>query len=68
MAYADLLARDLNLDITWPDAEATPAALSPRQTAREIMDELSAALEEFAVIAEALPDDSATADPREAGP
>jgi type I restriction enzyme M protein len=55
--YEELLARDkVNLDITWlgdPSLDAD-ALLSPEVIAREIVEDLDAALSEFAAIAEVL--------------
>ncbi|MEV0348653.1 class I SAM-dependent DNA methyltransferase [Nonomuraea sp. NPDC050680] len=55
---ADLLKRDkVNLDITWlkdPTLEDSDSLLPPAVIAREIVDDLQAALNEFAAIAEAL--------------
>ncbi|WBC17001.1 class I SAM-dependent DNA methyltransferase [Micromonospora sp. WMMA1998] len=57
-SYDELIARDkVNLDITWlKDASVDDAnsLLPPEVIAREIVDDLQAALAEFAVIAEAL--------------
>jgi type I restriction enzyme M protein len=57
-AYEDLVALDkVNLDITWlkdPSLEDADSLLPPSMIAREIADDLQAALEEFAAIAEAL--------------
>lgn len=54
----ELLARDkVNLDITWlkdPALEDADSLLPPEVIAREIVEELEAALSEFAAIAEAL--------------
>ena len=57
-AYADLVARDkANLDLVWlrdaslEDADSLPA---PEVLAREIVDDLEAALAEFTAVAEAL--------------
>ncbi|TDC96135.1 N-6 DNA methylase [Actinomadura sp. 7K507] len=55
--YAELAARDLNIDITWLREEAVEEEfLSPRLIAREIADELTSAAQEFTALAEALPD------------
>jgi type I restriction enzyme M protein len=57
-SYEDLLARDkVNLDITWlrdPSLEDADALLPPEVIAREIVDDLEAALSEFAAVAEAM--------------
>lgn len=59
-AYDELVARDkTNLDITWlKDAslEDADALLPPEVIAQEIVEDLEAALREFAAIAEALSD------------
>jgi type I restriction enzyme M protein len=56
--YDDLIARDkANLDITWlrdPDAEDSDNLPPPEVIAQEIVDDLQAALNEFAAVAEAL--------------
>ncbi|WP_422733015.1 HsdM family class I SAM-dependent methyltransferase [Micromonospora sp. WMMD558] len=56
--YEELLARDkVNLDITWlkdPSLEDADSLLPPEVIAREIVEDLEAALSEFAAIAEAL--------------
>lgn len=56
--YEDLIARDkVNLDITFmkdPSLEDVDSLLPPAQIAREIVEDLQAALSEFAAIAEAL--------------
>jgi type I restriction enzyme M protein len=56
--YDTLLARDkVNLDITWlkdPALDDADSLLPPAVIAREIVDDLQAALDEFAAIAEAL--------------
>lgn len=56
--YEDLLARDkVNLDITWlkdPSLEDADSLLPPDVIAREIVEDLEAALAEFTAIAEAL--------------
>ncbi|MEU9884810.1 hypothetical protein [Sphaerisporangium sp. NPDC051011] len=56
--YEDLMARDkVNLDITWlkdPSLEGADALLPPEVIAQEIVEDLEAALSEFAAIAEAL--------------
>jgi type I restriction enzyme M protein len=56
--YEDLIARDkVNLDITFmkdPSLEDADSLLPPAQIAREIVEDLQAALAEFAAIAEAL--------------
>ncbi len=56
--YDDLVARDkANLDITWlrdPDAEDSDNLQPPEVIAQEIVDDLQAALNEFAAVAEAL--------------
>lgn len=56
--YADLVARDrANLDIAWlrdPDAEDSDNLPAPEVIAQEIVDDLQAALGEFAAVAEAL--------------
>jgi type I restriction enzyme M protein len=59
VTYAELLGRGLNVDIFWPDVEVSLAMSSPKQIAREIVDDLSAALEEFSALADELPDDPA---------
>ncbi|MEV0003895.1 hypothetical protein AB0H28_16610 [Micromonospora sp. NPDC050980] len=57
-SYDELIARDkVNLDITWlKDAslEDADSLLPPEVIAQEIVDDLQAALAEFAAIAEAL--------------
>ncbi|MGH3932834.1 MAG: HsdM family class I SAM-dependent methyltransferase, partial [Pseudonocardiaceae bacterium] len=56
--YEELIARDkANLDITWlrdPDAEDSDNLPPPEVIAQEIVDDLQAALNEFAAVAEAL--------------
>jgi hypothetical protein len=56
--YDELLARDkVNLDITWlrdPDLEDGDNPQPPEVIAQEIVDDLQAALDEFAAVAEAL--------------
>jgi type I restriction enzyme M protein len=56
--YDDLLARDkVNLDITWlrdPDLEDGEGLQPPEVIAQEIVEDLQAALDEFAAVAEAL--------------
>lgn len=56
--YEELLARDkVNLDITWmrdPDLEVGDELQSPEVIAQEIAEDLQAALDEFAAVAEAL--------------
>ncbi len=56
--YKDLMARDsANLDIAWlrdPSLEDADGLLPPEVIAREIVDDLEAALGEFAAIADAL--------------
>jgi type I restriction enzyme M protein len=56
--YDELVARDkANLDITWlrdPDAEDSDNLPPPEVIAQEIVDDLQAALNEFAAVAEAL--------------
>ncbi|MFC4911449.1 N-6 DNA methylase [Actinomadura gamaensis] len=56
--YDELVARDkVNLDITWlkdPSLEDADSLLSPEVIAREIVEDLTAALAEFSGIAEAL--------------
>ena len=56
--YDELVARDkANLDITWlkdPSLEGGDDLLPPEVIAREIVEDLEAALSEFAAIAEAL--------------
>lgn len=56
--YDDLIARDrANLDIVWlkdPSLESEDDGVPPEIIAQEIADELQAALDEFAAIAEAL--------------
>ncbi len=57
-SYDELIARDkVNLDITWlkdPSLEDADSLLSPDIIAREIVEDLTAALAEFTAIAEAL--------------
>ncbi|MEU8257676.1 class I SAM-dependent DNA methyltransferase [Micromonospora inaquosa] len=57
-SYEDLIARDkVNLDITWlknASLEDADALLPPEVIAQEIVEDLEAALREFAAIAEAL--------------
>ncbi|MED5801134.1 class I SAM-dependent DNA methyltransferase [Gordonia sp. Z-3] len=57
-AYDDLIARDkVNLDITWlkdPAASDLDDGVPPEVIAQEIVDDLTAALVEFAAVAEAL--------------
>lgn len=57
VSYAELAAQDFNLDILWPGERVSNGTLSPREIAREIVGELSAAMDEFAVLAEELPGD-----------
>lgn len=61
--YEELIARDkVNLDITWlkdPALDDADSLLPPSVIAREIVEDLQAALAEFAAIAETLDDDSA---------
>lgn len=56
--YDELIARDkVNLDIIWlndPSLEDTDSLLPPAVIAQEIVEDLSAALAEFAAIAETL--------------
>ncbi|MBT8223955.1 MAG: type I restriction-modification system subunit M [Dactylosporangium sp.] len=56
--YDDLIARDkVNLDITWmkdPALDDVDSLLPPEVIAREIVEDLTAALREFAAIADAL--------------
>jgi type I restriction enzyme M protein len=56
--YEDLIARDkINLDITWmkdPALDDADSLLPPEVIAQEIVEDLQAALSEFAAIAEAL--------------
>lgn len=56
--YEELVARDkVNLDITWlkdPSLDDADALLPPDVIAREIVEDIEAALSEFAAIAEAL--------------
>ena len=56
--YADLVARDkANLDITWlkdPSLDDADSLLPPEVIAAEIVEDLQAALAEFAAVAEAL--------------
>ena len=56
--YEELVARDkANLDISWlrdPDAEDGTNLPPPEVIAQEIVDDLQAALNEFAAVAEAL--------------
>lgn len=57
-SYDELIARDkVNLDITWlkdPSLEDADSLLPPEVIAREIVEDLEAALTEFTAIAEAL--------------
>ncbi|MFB9247409.1 N-6 DNA methylase [Sphaerisporangium melleum] len=57
-AYEELIARDkVNLDISWlkdPSLEDADSLLPPEVIAQEIVEDLEAALSEFAAIAEAL--------------
>ncbi|MBW8485962.1 class I SAM-dependent DNA methyltransferase [Actinomadura parmotrematis] len=57
-SYDELMARDkVNLDITWlkdPSLEDADSLLPPEVIAREIVEDLTAALTEFTAIAEAL--------------
>ncbi|MFF4777905.1 N-6 DNA methylase [Microtetraspora fusca] len=57
-SYEELIARDkVNLDITWlkdPSLEDVDSLLPPEVIAQEIVEDLEAALTEFAAIAEAL--------------
>ena len=59
-SYADLRERDkTGLDIFWlsdSSLAGADSALAPKVIAREIADEIRAALQEFDAIAEALPD------------
>ena len=57
VSYEQLAAQDFNLDILWPGERASAGTRSPKEIAQEIVDELSAAVDEFAVLAEELPDD-----------
>ncbi|MFI0352861.1 class I SAM-dependent DNA methyltransferase [Actinomadura sp. 9N407] len=57
--YAELAARDLNIDITWRQQEEANVLVSPRLLAREIADELASAALEFDALADALPEDPA---------
>ncbi|CAI7979117.1 type I restriction enzyme M protein [Frankia sp. Hr75.2] len=56
--YAELVARDkVNLDITWmkdPALDDADSLLAPEVIAQEIVEDLQAALSEFAAVAEAL--------------
>ncbi|WP_241841792.1 class I SAM-dependent DNA methyltransferase [Pseudofrankia sp. BMG5.36] len=56
--YAELMARDkVNLDVTWlrdPSLDDADSLLPPAVIAREIVEDLQAALAEFAAIAESL--------------
>ncbi|AOS64173.1 class I SAM-dependent DNA methyltransferase [Actinoalloteichus hymeniacidonis] len=56
--YAELIARDkVNLDITWmkdPALDDADSLLPPEVIAKEIVEDLQAALREFAALAEAL--------------
>lgn len=56
--YDELIARDkVNLDITWmkdPSLDDADSLLPPEVIAKEIVEDLQAALSEFAAIAEAL--------------
>jgi type I restriction enzyme M protein len=57
-SYEELIARDkVNLDITWmkdPSLDDADSLLAPEEIAKEIIEDLQAALSEFAAIAEAL--------------
>ena len=57
MSYDQLAGRDFNVDILWLDDKASVEVQSPKEIAQGIVDELSAALEEFAALTEELPDD-----------
>jgi len=67
--YEELVARDkANLDITWlkdPSLEGGGGLLPPEVIAQEIVEDLEAALSEFAAIAEALQRKPGTAAPPE---
>ncbi|MCK9871541.1 type I restriction-modification system subunit M [Nocardiopsis dassonvillei] len=69
--YDELIARDkVNLDITWmkdPALEDADSLLPPEVIAQEIVEDLQAALSEFAAIAEALGGE-VSADPEEVPP
>jgi type I restriction enzyme M protein len=62
--YDELIARDkVNLDITWmrdPALDDADSLLPPEVIAQEIVEDLQAALNEFAAIAEALGDEVST--------
>lgn len=66
-SYDELLARDkVNLDITWlkdPSLEDADGLLPPDVIAREIVEDLTAALAEFSAIAEALEQSSGHSSP-----
>ena len=57
-SYDELIARDkVNLDIIWlrdPDSTTPTACLPPEVIAQEIVEDLQAALSEFAAVAEVL--------------
>jgi type I restriction enzyme M protein len=57
VTYEQLAAREFNLDILWRDEADPSAEANPREITLEIVDELTAALEEFKALAEELPDD-----------
>jgi len=56
-SYDQLAGKDFNVDILWPDDRISVELQSPKEIAQEIVDELSAALEEFTALSEELPDD-----------
>lgn len=58
VSYGDLVSRDFNMDILWVSDSSSAETQSPKAIAQEIVDDLAGALEEFAVLAEELPDDS----------
>jgi type I restriction enzyme M protein len=55
--YDQLAGRDFNVDIFWSNDTASVELQSPKEIAREIVDELNIALEEFTALAEELPDE-----------
>lgn len=55
VSYGQLAGRDFNVDIIWPADRVSVEMQSPKEIAQEIVDDLSAALEEFAALAEELP-------------
>jgi type I restriction enzyme M protein len=54
--YDQLAAREFNLDILWRNDDSSEETRNPKDIALEIVDELSAALEEFKALADELPD------------